>query len=249
MADRKLPSRLLAEFAAITLGVLVALAIDSAWSIRQDRLDEQVYLAAVLEDLELSASNVGRTVQLAERAHKELDRARHIASLGLAADSAVGFFSGIVSATSFQATPVISRAAVQDLISTGNLRLIQDREVRRAILSTDALAQALVGFVQRAEAEVQSGLEPLVSRYIPPNALRSRIKDDGSREFVTSDVPADRAALSEAARRVQADPALQAELNAEYRRIQSGREATEGLQRRLEESLRNLRESITGGAS
>jgi hypothetical protein len=247
MSSRKLTSRLLAEFGVITLGVLVALAIDSAWKVHQDRQDEKLYLEAVLEDLELSISNLELTIEAADRAQTQLDRVRHIASLDVPADSAPGFISAIVSAVGYQATPIISRAAVQDLISTGNLRLIRDREVRRAILRTDAVAQGQVDFVRQAEAEVRSGLEPLVSRYIPPDALR--LTGDGRGGVVDSDHATEQSALRQAARLIQADPSLQPELNAEYRRIQRGRRSVERLRRMLEESLSGLRESISGGAS
>ena len=68
MKNQTLLARGFVEFVVITVGVLVALAIDNAWSARQDRIDERAYLSAVLEEIEGNAANMVLTLRAAAAA-------------------------------------------------------------------------------------------------------------------------------------------------------------------------------------
>lgn len=247
MTDPRLFRRALAEFTAITVGVLVALAIDSAWTARGDRVLEQDYLGRVIEEVEGNARRVGATVDRADWARDNLDRANRIAELGLPEDSAAVFVASLARATSFMATPIISGAVVQDLVSTGNLRLIRDSEVRQAILSMDAAVKGRVRITFQAEAEVASGLEPLISGFIPPHVV-SRSEDQNA-EITVAESSDARAALIRAANGIVGDPMFRRSLNAEYRRIQRGRETSVSLKSMLDGYGERLASMVQGGAT
>jgi hypothetical protein len=239
MAEPTLLRRAITEFTAITVGVLVALAIDAAWTARGDRLLEQAYLERVIEEAESNARLLGFTIERADWARDNLDRATNIAELGLVDDSASVFVESLANATSFMARPVVSVAVVQDLVSTGNLGLIRSTEVRQAILSMDATVKAFGGIITQAESEVASGLEPLVSQFIPPRVLS---RDDAVGVGVTvDDSPESEEALVSAANRISSDPMFERSINSEYRRIQRGRETS----LRLQNSLAGYAERLT----
>jgi hypothetical protein len=249
MKNQTLLARGFVEFVVITVGVLVALAIDNAWSAHQDRIDEQAYLSAVLEEIEGNAASMVLTLRAAAAAEASLDRATHILALGVPEDSTSQFLESLIGATSFQTTPVISRAVIQDLISTGNLRLIRDPRIRRELLQIDALSSALIGFATDAEAEVGSALEPLISRHVPPSFTRLRQNDQGNWVVVRGDPSDLRATVRVAVGQILGEPDLNEELNAEYRRIFEGQRATDLLRRRLEETHAKLRLMISGGTA
>jgi hypothetical protein len=248
MAQSRLFKRALAEFTAITVGVLVALAIDAAWSARGDRLLEKEYLEQVVQEVESNAFRVEFTIERADWARDNLDRASNILDVGLPEDSADVFVASLANATSFMAAPIVSGAVLQDLVSTGNLRLIRDGELRQAILSMDAIVRGRVDLTLRAEAEVESGLEPLISRFIPPHVIWQEGAGTGLAVSVDRS-PGAREMLGQAAGQIAGDPAFRRELNAEYRRIQRGREASESLWGTLTRYADRLRAMIQDGAS
>ena len=246
MSNPRLFRRALAEFTAITVGVLVALAIDSAWTARGDRVLEQDYLGRVIEEVEGNARRVGGTVNGADWARDNLDRANRIAELGLPEDSATVFVASLARATSFMATPSISGAVVQDLVSTGNLRLIRDGEVRQAILSMDADVKGRVRITFQAEAEVASGLEPLISGFIPPHVVS---REDQNYAITVAESSDARAALIRAANHIVGDPMFRRALNAEYRRLQRGRETSVRLKSMLDGYAERLASMVQGGTT
>lgn len=141
--DRKIanPVRwhwLIGETLVVVIGVLVPLGIEQAWSDRQDRELELAYLkrihAAVLRDIDFvddfsrrsttlkmdALDAVGPVVRGFEPLPKDVETFLSNVSLGAI---------GGVSPTYF-----VRRSTFEDLISTGNLRLISDADLRNAIV-------------------------------------------------------------------------------------------------------------------
>jgi hypothetical protein len=122
-----------AEFLVIVTGVLVALALNALYQRRQDARNETTYLALLDRD-------IGHSIrQLEEKAAFEAEQVR----AGLAAYQSLSGRAGtenraVVSAALTQLvdrrTMVLREATYQDLLSTGNLRLIRNRQLRDRIV-------------------------------------------------------------------------------------------------------------------
>lgn len=123
--------RLLGEFLVIFVGVLTALAADQWAQTQRDRESEASYLLRLESDL------VGDSAMLAERLEASSEGLRRIDALwgGLPEGEVVElpelrpfdlFGSGV--------PPTASSSTFDELISTGNLTLIQDLSLRSALL-------------------------------------------------------------------------------------------------------------------
>jgi len=122
---------LASEFAVVFLGVLVALGVDQWWDIQQDRALEQAYYGSLLEDLMRDTSEYRTSFEVMEEsaqiANEVLD-----ASLGLDEFPANG---GRLYRASFFNFPQRSTATIDELMSSGNLRLLRDDSIKSAMLA------------------------------------------------------------------------------------------------------------------
>jgi hypothetical protein len=122
----------LGEFSIVVLGVLAALWVGNWNADREDRVLEREYVQSLLGDLRADAasfsSTLNRTEELANYISVVLDS---IASH----DIAVSPKDFVIAANSLSRMtfPAESRSTINDLMSTGNLRLIESREIRSAI--------------------------------------------------------------------------------------------------------------------
>ena len=117
------------EFVIVVMGVLVALGVDSWNDVRRDDDLEREYLSALKADLERDTAALSDAIMNAE------DRSRSggvvLASLGGSPiDVDPHDFIRWVHATYALSYPGYSRSTIKDLLSTGNLRLLRDRELR-----------------------------------------------------------------------------------------------------------------------
>ena len=122
-----------AEFLVIVTGVLVAVALGSVYQRRQDARNEATYLTLLSRD-------VGQTIrQLEEKTAFEAAQLRD----GLVAYRALSASSRPANPTEVSAalrklvdrrTLMLIDATYQDLLSTGNLRLIRNRDLRDQIV-------------------------------------------------------------------------------------------------------------------
>ena len=205
----------------IVVGVLVALALGGLWQTREDRLRESAYLGAVVDELQSYITELEGSLNGNASAHDALERARGIRSDGQHPDSARAFISSLVEALTFLFIPTVSTAVYDDLVSTGNIRLISNDVVRSIVLETYSSIEANLERLSIAEESIRPGLDALVSRYLPPNTV-SR----GTERFNVrvSEDSADTAALRTAANGISSDETFEQELNAEYRRLERARQ-------------------------
>ena len=155
----------------IVVGVLVALALEGGWQTREDRLRESAYLGAVVAELQSYISELEGSLNGNGFAHDALERARRIRRDGQHPDSARVFISSLVEALTFLVIPTVSTAVYDDLVNTGNIRLIRDDVVRSTVLETYSSIEANLERLSIAEASIRPGLDALVSRYLPPNTV------------------------------------------------------------------------------
>ena len=123
---------LLGEFVVIVVGVLIALWVDELRDTRNNAALEIEYLRSFVTDLESDLAQFDETEAWMRRSeaaaatvlklYQGSPPTENIADLVIAVETA-----------GWQAWPVITRNTIDDLRSTGNLRLIGDRDLRRAI--------------------------------------------------------------------------------------------------------------------
>ena len=125
--------RVLAEAAIIVASILLAFAIDAGWDARQEHTLERGYVARIAADLRTTQTEID-------------DNAAHYTNLLAHARAALpilegrvavppdtlGFLSSVLQGTRIT-TPIVARSAYEDLISTGNLRLIRSDTLRHEL--------------------------------------------------------------------------------------------------------------------
>jgi hypothetical protein len=124
--------RLLAEFAVIVLGVLVALAVDSWAETRSDRVSERQALEALRADLLLNAEDLGQLSAVNNVQVARLEWLRNFpndGSISFPLDSLPAITNAANSTGSF--APVLR--TYDALVSTGDLRLIRSQEIQLAL--------------------------------------------------------------------------------------------------------------------
>jgi len=123
---------LLGEFVVIVVGVLMALWVDELREARDNAELEVEYLQSFVIDLEADLAQFDETEAWMRRS--EAAAATVLALYeGLSPTDNVADLVMAVETAGWQAWPVITRNTIDDLRSTGNLRLIREPALRRAI--------------------------------------------------------------------------------------------------------------------
>jgi len=122
--------RFVAEGMIIVGSILLAFGIDAGWNLRQERALELGYVARIAADLRATQTEIDSNA-----AHYSTLLGHAGAALPILEgrspipDDTVGFLASVLQATRITA-PIVARSAYDDLISTGNLRLITSDTVR-----------------------------------------------------------------------------------------------------------------------
>lgn len=123
---------LLGEFVVIVVGVLLALWVDELREARNNAELEVQYLESLVTDLEADLAQFDETEAWMRR--QEAAAATVLALYeGLPPAKNVADLVAAVETAGWQYSPSITRNTIDDLKSTGNLRLISDPEMRRGI--------------------------------------------------------------------------------------------------------------------
>ena len=126
----------LGELAIIVVGVAIALAFNS-WNQRRAEAEElSDYLARLVTDLEADSATYQLVIGVLDRKDAALDEVAEVA-LGLTegnADSSLFQSLTITGGMGFH-TPGTQRVTFDDLLATGNLRLIRNPELRTRLIA------------------------------------------------------------------------------------------------------------------
>jgi hypothetical protein len=138
------------EFVAIVFAVLLALAVDNCASASHDRRLELGYLDRIRDDLEANS------VALKEvRTSLETTERHGMAVLQATADQrpqvidTAGLIASLLHSTFSPGWPIVRTATYTELISTGQLGLIRDSDVRQAIVEYYTRMAQLAGSWER----------------------------------------------------------------------------------------------------
>ena len=120
------------EFSIVLIGVLAAFAVDNWNNDRKDRLLEVNYLVALLDDLRKDDQSI---LSAMESAETFANRGRTLLSAIETEEISVSAREFVVAAATaaYLRFPTYTRATINDLMSTGNLRLIRSDQIRAAI--------------------------------------------------------------------------------------------------------------------
>ena len=121
------------EGVVIVASILLAFGIDAWWNGHQDRQAEEVYIGRIAADLTETRDQI---IRASERYEMVLEHGGAILPVltgehELPGDI-VGFLASVLQASRIT-EPVVARSAYDDLISTGNLRVIRDATLRTAL--------------------------------------------------------------------------------------------------------------------
>lgn len=159
--------RLLGEFVVVVVGVLVALWVGQLREARVNAGLEIEYLHSLVTDLEADLAQFDEAEAWMRRSERN---AAIVLALyaGAPPTDDVTDLVGAVESAGWQFAPSIARDTLEDLRSTGNLRLITDPAVRRAIAAyyrrVEGVSIPLADMRQRIwaqyDARVANVLEP-----------------------------------------------------------------------------------------
>lgn len=158
----------LRDLALIVAGVLIALAVDQAAETVGERRREADYLVALQEDVEADLDALRGPLS------EGLDRREAAARLVVAGLNGASLEPTQLLAALDRAGHVTffapRRATFDDLISTGNLRLIRDREIRAALIEYYDAGQ-LDAANELIRQEIWYGYRPALDRVLDPLVL------------------------------------------------------------------------------
>jgi hypothetical protein len=135
LVTRSIPwPRILAEGIVIIVSILLALAADSWYQDRSDRLASEEYLERLAADLSADTATFHLMLDVLHRKDANLEAVARVALGSEGPDSA--FFESL-NATQFLGfnAPGAQRATYDDLIATGGIGLIRDQALRGRIVS------------------------------------------------------------------------------------------------------------------
>jgi hypothetical protein len=132
--SQKIPwLRVLAEGVIIVGSILLAFGIDAGWDARQERELERSYIARIAADLRATQAGIDDNAVHYSRLLAHAGAALPILEGGATIpDDTLGFLSSVLQATRIT-SPIVARSAYDDLISTGNLRLIRSDTLRHEL--------------------------------------------------------------------------------------------------------------------
>ena len=123
---------LIGEFVVIVVGVLMALWVDELREARDNAALEIEYLESFVTDLEADLAQFDEAEAWMRRSEAAAATVLALYSGSPPTENPADLVMAVETA-GWQAWPVITRNTIDDLRSTGNLRLIRDRTLRRAI--------------------------------------------------------------------------------------------------------------------
>lgn len=169
---------LAAEFILILAGVLTALFVDTWWKGRDDRALERTYLMQLLEDTRDNQEILERTIAGYTASRTGTGRlllAFRDPTQRISADSMARWAR--ISVPAFD--PITG--TMRGLLETGQIRLVRNDAIRRAIVATDAEISSIEARVGRNDLRQGELVELRTQRMVAnlPSGAHSIERDDG----------------------------------------------------------------------
>ena len=123
----------LAEFLVVVVGILVAIALNGWYQGRADAASERDYLSFLSRDLQGTLGDLADQAAFEQAQIKDGVMVYHALSNPLPADTTP--LSEAISRLSQRKTLILKNSAYQDLVNTGNMRLIRNHALRDHIVA------------------------------------------------------------------------------------------------------------------
>jgi hypothetical protein len=156
--------RAFAEMTVIVAGVLVALTADSWLQLRKDRAAEVEHLAALSAEFAESREALRAAVQLKETQILFLGQFLNNRVEDLPKDSVEGWvYDGVYMTAGY--VPFLS--ALRDLESSGDLALLEDREIRRSLAALNVAVEQVTHSFDEYMFYHQTVIDPFIAAELP----------------------------------------------------------------------------------
>ena len=124
--------RLSIEAAAIVTSILLAFAIDAWWDELSDRTAENQYLAALRQDIQATRVELDNQIEFVSRIMRRVDRVLELVSSNDGPQLPDDFSKAVGDAYGIR-QPNFITSTYQDMVNSGNLRLVRNEETRLAM--------------------------------------------------------------------------------------------------------------------
>ena len=121
-----------AEVALILAGVIIALAVDSWWTERQNRESELAYLQALMTDFQDNRQTLLDEIEVQKQIVAVGERILQLIEGGLSSEGEMAFFDQLDDLYYFREWAPIT-GTYDDLVGSGNLLLIENLEIRKEL--------------------------------------------------------------------------------------------------------------------
>jgi hypothetical protein len=123
------------ELFVVVVGLLLAFQIDRWWEQQRERLQEVDYVARLTIDVESDIPVIQLAIELAKLRKGMADVLMRVAETPTAANEHPMHFIAAVQQAAFTYSPNLTNHTFDDMRSTGNLRLLRDAEIKKALFS------------------------------------------------------------------------------------------------------------------
>ena len=123
------------ELFVVVVGLLLAFQIDRWWEQRGERLQEVEYVARLIIDVESDIPVIQLAIELAKLRKGMADVLMRVAETPTAATEHPIHFIAAVQQAAFTYSPNLTNHTFDDMRSTGNLRLLREAEIKKALFS------------------------------------------------------------------------------------------------------------------
>ena len=119
----------------VVVGLLLAFQIDRWWEQRGEQLQEVEYVARLIIDVESDIPVIQLAIELAKLRKGMADVLMRVAETPTAATEHPIHFIAAVQQAAFTYSPNLTNHTFDDMRSTGNLRLLREAEIKKALFS------------------------------------------------------------------------------------------------------------------
>ena len=170
---------LLGEFVVIVLGVLIALWVDQLREARLNADLEVEYLESLVADLDADLAQFDEAEAWMRRSE---DAAATVLALyeGAPPSGSPAELVAAIETAGWQMAPSITRNTIDDLRSTGNLRLIRDPALRRAIADYYTTVENALGPLAAMQARIWDQYDARVGHVLRPGERLGVLQRPGS---------------------------------------------------------------------
>lgn len=165
------------DFLVVVLGLFIGLQIDTWWEAQQENRREGQYLVELAEDFELNKTSLDKSIAALETILRDI-LALHTAAASLSPDASALELNERYRSVGNMPTFIPVNRAWTNLTGSGDLRLIQNRDIKNALADYYAKAQLTLLVQNTHEMELVQIYEPYAIANLDYAAVQTTRVDD-----------------------------------------------------------------------